>query len=70
VLAAQELSEFGDHELSPTESDDEEDHGVKSSCIDVWEDTVCLRLLEEGVLPDAIDLKESKRARKRASNYC
>jgi hypothetical protein len=28
VLAAQELSEVGDHELSPTESDREEDHAV------------------------------------------
>jgi hypothetical protein len=70
VLAAQELSELGDHELSLTESDDEEDHGVKSSCVDIWEDTDCLTLLKEGVLPDAIDLEESKRIRKRASNYC
>jgi hypothetical protein len=64
----QEVSEFGDHELSPIESDDEENHGVKSSCIDIWEDTACLTLLKEGVLPDAIDF-ESKKIRKRASNY-
>jgi hypothetical protein len=70
VLAAQELSELGDHQLSPTESDDEEDYGVKSSCIDVWKDPVCLRLLEEGVLPDSIDMEESKNVRKRANNYC
>jgi hypothetical protein len=70
VLATQELSEFGDHELSPTKSDDEEDHGVKSSCVDIWEDTDCLTLLKEGVLPDVVDLEESKRIRKRASNYC
>jgi hypothetical protein len=70
VLAAQELSEFGDHELSPTGSDDEEDHTVKSSCGDIWEDTDCLTLLKEGVLPDTIDLDEGKRIRKRASNYC
>jgi hypothetical protein len=70
VLAAQELSELGNHELSPTEPDDEEDHGVKSSCIDIWEDTECLTLLKEGVLLDAVDLEESKRIRKRASNYC
>jgi hypothetical protein len=70
VLAAQELFELGDHELSPTESDDEEDHGVKSSCVDIWEDTDCLTLLKEGVLLDAVDLEESKRIRKRASNYC
>ncbi len=69
VLAAQELSEFGDHELSPTESDDEEDHAIKSSCINIWEDTSCLMLLMEGVLPDTVDSEESKRIRKRASNY-
>jgi hypothetical protein len=70
VLVVQELFEFGDRELSPTKSDDEEDHGVKSSCVDIWEDTVCLRLLKEGVLPDAVDLEENKRIRRRASNYC
>ncbi len=70
ALAAQEMFEFGDHELGPIESDDEEDHGVKSSCVDIWEDTDCLMLSKEGVLPDAIDFEESKRIRKRASNYC
>jgi hypothetical protein len=29
-----------------------------------------LGLLKEGILPDTIDFEESKRARKRASNYC
>jgi hypothetical protein len=70
VLATQELPEFGDRELSPTESNDEENHGVKASCTDIWEDIACLRLLEEGVLSDAVDLEESKRVRKRANNYC
>jgi hypothetical protein len=69
ALAAQEMFEFGDHELGPTESDDEEDHRVKSSCVDIWEDIDCLTLLKEGVLPDAVDFEESKRIRKRASNY-
>jgi len=69
-LAAQELSKFGDQELSPTELKDEEDHGVKSSGVDIWEDTECLMLLKEGVLLDAVDFEESKRIRKRASNYC
>jgi len=36
VLAAQELSEFGDPELSPTELDEEEDQGVKHNCADIW----------------------------------
>jgi len=70
ALAAQEMSEFGDHEMSPTEFDDEEDHGVKLSCIDIWKDAGCLTLLRGGVLPDAVDFEESKRIRKRASNYC
>jgi len=70
VLVAQELSKLGDHELSPTESDDEEDHGVKSSCVDIWEDTDYLMLLKEGVLLDVVDFEDSKRIRKRASNYC
>jgi hypothetical protein len=69
-LAAQELSKFGDHELSSTGLDDEEGHGVKSNCVDIWEDTKFLTLFKEGVLSDAVDLEESKRIRKRASNYC
>ncbi len=55
ALAAQELSEFGDHELIPTQSKDEEDHEVRSSCVDIWEDIDCLMFLKEGVLPDAVD---------------
>jgi len=70
ALAAQELSEFGDHELSPTESEDEGGHKVKSSCVDIWEDTDCLMFLKEGVLPDAADFEGGKRIKKRASNYC
>jgi hypothetical protein len=70
VLAAQELSEFGDRELSPIESEDEEDHEVKSSCVDIWEDADCLMFLKEGVLPDVVDFEGGKRIRKRASNYC
>jgi hypothetical protein len=70
VLAAQELVEFGDHELSPTESNDEEDREVGVRCIDIWKDAVYLGLLKEGILPDTVDLEESKRARKRVNNYC
>jgi hypothetical protein len=70
VLATQELSEFGDLESSPTERDEEEDQGVKHNCADIWRDVECLMLIKEGILSDAIDLDESKRIRKRASNYC
>jgi hypothetical protein len=70
VLAAQELSELRDHELSPIASDDEEDRAMKSSCADIWEDPNCLMLLMEGMLPDTVNLEEAKRIKKRASNYC
>jgi hypothetical protein len=69
-LEAQELAEFGDHELSPTESDDEEDQEMDVRCVDIWKDAACLGLLKEGVLSDVVDIEESKRARKRVSNYC
>ncbi len=70
VLAAQELSEFGGLELNPTGSDGEEDHGVKSSSVDIWEDVDCLTLIKKGVLPDVVNIEEGKRIRKRASSYC
>ncbi len=69
VLAAQELSKFGDLELSPTELDEEDDHGVKYNCADIWRDVECPMLIREVVLSDTVDLDESKRIRKRASNY-
>jgi len=70
ALATQELSEFGVLKFSSIESNDEEDREMGMRCIDIWEDAICLGLLKEGILPDTIDLEESKRARKRASNYC
>jgi hypothetical protein len=36
VLATQELSEFEEPELSPAKLDEEEDHGVKHNCADIW----------------------------------
>jgi len=38
--------------------------------IDIWEDTIYMGLLREGILPCTVDLEESKRARKRIINYC
>jgi hypothetical protein len=35
ILEAQELAEFRDHELSPTESDEEEDQEMDAKCIDI-----------------------------------
>ncbi len=70
VLAAQELSEFGDHELGHTKFSEEETREMDIRNIDIWKDATCLGLLKEGILPDIIDLEESKRARKRITNYC
>jgi len=70
VLAAQELSELRDPELSPTDSLEEGNQGVRSSSIDIWEDTDCLTLLQQGTLPDAVGVEEGKMIRKRASHYC
>jgi hypothetical protein len=70
VLAAQELSELGDPELSPTELDEEDGSGVKHDCVDIWQDKECLRLIREGILSDTVDIDERRRIRKRASDYC
>jgi hypothetical protein len=70
VLAIQELPEFGDHEFGHTKSDEEETRGMDIRSIDIWKDATCLGLLKEGILPDTVDLEESKRARKRITNYC
>jgi hypothetical protein len=43
---------------------------MDAKCIDIWEDPVCLGLLKDGVLPATMELEESKKARKRVSNYC
>ncbi len=42
---------------------------MRSSCVDIWEDTDCLMFLKEGVLPNVIDYEGAKRIRKRASSY-
>jgi hypothetical protein len=70
VLAVQELSEFGDPKLSPTELNEEGDHGMKHNCADIWRDVECLMLISEGILSAVVDLDESKKIRKRANNYC
>ncbi len=70
VLATQELSEIGGHEVDPTVAGDEDKCGVEMKRFDIWQDTTCLALLREGTLPEVIDLEEGKRARKRADNYC
>ncbi len=67
VLAVQELSEFGDLEFGPTESGEEENREMDTRNIDIWRDATCLGLLKEGMLPDTVDLEESKRAQKESN---
>jgi hypothetical protein len=69
-LVAQELSEFGDHELGHTKSDEEGTCGMDTRNIDIWKDATNLGLLKEDILPDTMDLEESKKAKKRITNYC
>jgi hypothetical protein len=70
VLAAQELLEFGEHELGHTESGEKETCEMDTRNIDIWKDATCLSLLKGGILPDTVDLEESKRVKKRITNYC
>jgi hypothetical protein len=70
VLVAQELFEFGDHELGRTKFDEKKTCGMDTRNIEIWKDATCLGLLKEDILPNIVDLDESKRARKRVTNYC
>ncbi len=70
MLAAQELLEYGGHEVGDVRSGDEETCAEDTSKTDIWEDEICLGLLKEGVIPDMVDLQVSKRIRKRATYYC
>jgi hypothetical protein len=69
VLAAQKLTESDDLELDPTEPSEEEGHEDDIRTVNIWSDVACLTLLRDGVLPDTMDVEESKRVRKRVSNY-
>jgi len=70
VLAAQELLEDDGHKESDARFGDEQTCAKDTRKTDIWEDEVCLGLLKKGVVPDIVDLQESKRARKRAAHYC
>ncbi len=69
-MAIQELFEFGDHKLGHTKSNEEETYDMDIKNINIWKDATCLGLLKENKLSDIVDLEESKRARKRITNYC
>jgi len=70
VLVAQELSEFGEHELGHIRYDEEETCGMDTRNIDIWKDATCLGLLKGDILPNIVDLEQNKRAKKRITNYC
>jgi len=70
VLAAQELFEFGNHELGHINLGEHETCGMDTKNINIWEDTVYMGLLKEGILLDTMDFEESKKAKNRIINYC
>jgi len=69
VLAAQQLFESGECDLAAAGSDEEDEWGASTTHQDIWEDVAYMDLLQGGMLPDTIDHGESKRAKKRISNY-
>jgi hypothetical protein len=69
-MATQGLLRDGEHDEGDVRSGEQETYGVDIGSTDIWEDEVCLELLKGGVIPDIADLKTSKSARKRATNYC
>ncbi len=69
-MVAQELSEFGEHGLGHAGSGEEETYEMDTKSIDIWKDATCLGQLKRGTLLDTIDLEESKRVRKKITNYC
>ncbi len=66
MLVAQEMSGIGDCEVKAAV----EEEGVEVRGSDIWQDATCMALLREGMLPEMIELKEGKRARKRVEHYC
>jgi hypothetical protein len=69
MLAAEQLSEFGDHNLGHTYSDEEEKCWTNTKDIDISKDTTCMELLSASILPNIVDFEDNKRARKRIINY-
>jgi hypothetical protein len=70
VLAAQGLLEDVGHKTSDARSGGEEAYVDDTSKTDIWEDAVCMGLLKEGFIPETVNLQESKKAKKRAKQYC
>jgi hypothetical protein len=70
VLAAQGLSEVRGSEINLTIVDEKDKCGGEMKGPDIWQDTTCLMILREGVLPEMIEVEEGRRARKRVASYC
>ncbi len=70
VLATQAMSKDDTHKINLTMVGDVDKGGGEMKDPDIWQDTTCLTLLREGVLPELIEPRESKRVRKRAASYC
>ncbi len=56
MLAAQELLEFDDQELTHTDFDEKEKCWIDAKDIDIWTDVICMKLLNESILLDTIDV--------------
>jgi hypothetical protein len=69
VLVAQELFEFGEHDLFSTNSNEEEKCWTDTRDSDIWKDITCMKLLHEGTLPNTIDPEECKRVKNKIMNY-
>jgi hypothetical protein len=55
--------------LATAGSDEEDEWGASTTHQDIWEDATCMDLLQGGMLLDTAGLGESKKAKKRISNY-
>jgi hypothetical protein len=65
VLVAQELFESNEHDLISTDFDEEEKCWTDTRSSDIWKDVTCMKLLQEGTVPNIIDPEECRRARKK-----
>ncbi len=68
IWATQELFEYGEHDLISTYYD-EKKCWTYTRDNDIWKDITCMKLLQEGTVPNIVDLEECERARKRLLNY-
>jgi hypothetical protein len=55
--------------LASPSFDEEDECGTDARHNDIWKDATCMDLLQGGMLPNIVDLVESKRARNRILNY-